>query len=343
MIDTIKFLIPLTDIELIKQLQGSLMRLSKENLKTGKVEFEFYTASAELGSYHRKVAIKSTEVPMGFFVEFSVPKYERGNNVEMIYPHNLPMIIEKLYKELCAFMNYNLPHYSKWPIYKLDVSYNWIFKNKEEAEYALGFISRIDYPRKKKYLYDTSVMYTGTAYTIKFYLKGEEFRKNDFKEVSTDHAPQLQAWANKILRFEVALKKTQLKQQFLSEQVFIDVVANDWEIEEILKSYLDKVFFYLNTETTTNERVIEKLHQRFTKSKATRLYQFYRGYYFDENIKSLFLQGGLDRSTIYRNKKDLKRAGIGIASTEIPEGISIFEQLIIPSKNSRYILVDYLP
>ena len=41
MIDTIKFLIPMPDINLVEQLKGNLMRFRKDDLKTGKVEFEF--------------------------------------------------------------------------------------------------------------------------------------------------------------------------------------------------------------------------------------------------------------------------------------------------------------
>ena len=63
----------------------------------------------------------------GFFIEFSAPKYAKGNNVEMIYPHELSTIMARLYDELCAYMDYKLPEYSSWPVYRLDVCYNWLF------------------------------------------------------------------------------------------------------------------------------------------------------------------------------------------------------------------------
>ena len=77
MIDTIKFLIPLKDRVLIEQLKNILKRFRKEDLKTGEMEFEFFSSNVELGSYHRTIAIKSTENPLGFFVEFSAPKYAK--------------------------------------------------------------------------------------------------------------------------------------------------------------------------------------------------------------------------------------------------------------------------
>jgi II/X family phage/plasmid replication protein len=342
MIDTIKFLVPMKDRNLIEQLKGTLTRFRKDDLKTGKMEFEFFSSNIELGSYHRTVAIKFTEIPLGFFIEFSVPKYAKGNNVEMINPHELPNILTRLYDELCNHVNYKLPHYSLWPIYRLDVCYNWILKDENEATYAMDFLRRIDFPRKKKYIYDTSVMYKGSAYTIKFYAKGAEFKVHDFKKIDLNRATLLQLWANKIVRFEVNLKRTYLQQFFLLDKVFLEDVTNDETILEILKYYLEKkVFSFLNIKSMTDENIKQILFDNFSKPRATRLYQFYKDYFFSEEMKNMFRSGGLNRSTIYRNKRDLKNVGVGISIEKSPESKSILEQLVIPSKNSKFDLVDY--
>ena len=332
----------MVDINLVEQLKGNLMRFRKDDLKTGKVEFEFYSSNIELGSYHRTVAIKSTNVPQGFFIEFSAPKYAKGNNVEMIHPHELPEIIARLYDELCTHMNYKLLHYSLWPIYRLDVCYNWIFKDVNEATYAMDFLRRIDFPRKKKYIYDTSVMFKGSAYTVKFYAKGAEFDAHDYDKVESDRAASLQAWADRIVRFEVNLKKTYLQDFFKLEKVYLKDITDDDNILEVLKYFLEKkVFFYVTANSMTDENIKQILFEKFTKTKATRLYQFYKDYYFNEEMKNMFLRGGLDRSTIYRYKKDLKQAGIGISIEKSPTSQNIIEQLIIPSPTSRFDLIDY--
>lgn len=332
----------MADINLIEQLKGNLMRFRKDDLKTGKIQFEFFSSNIELGSYHRTVAIKSTNVPQGFFIEFSVPKYAKGNNVEMIYPHELPDIIARLYDELCTHMNYKLLHYSLWPIYRLDICYNWLFKNENEATYAMDFLRRIDYPRKKKYTYDTSVMYKGSAYTVKFYAKGPEFQAHDFSKVEPDRAASLQAWADRIVRFEVNLKKTYLQDFFKLEKVYLKDITDDDTILEVLKYFLEKkVFFYVTANSMTDEKIKQILFETFTKTKATRLYQFYKDYYFNEEMKNMFLRGGLNRSTIYRYKKDLKQVGIGISIEKLPDSQNIIEQLIIPSPTSRFDLIDY--
>jgi hypothetical protein len=58
-------------------------------------------------------------------------------------------------------------------------------------------------------------------------------------------------------------------------------------------------------------------------------------------MKNLFMRGGLNRSTIYRYKKDLQRVGIGVSIEKSPESASILDQLIIPSHNSHFDLIDY--
>ena len=343
MIDTIKFYIPIKDLSILEKLKSNLMRFKKDNMKTGAIEFVFYTSLIELGSYNRTINVRANDNPQGLFIEFSIPKYEKGNNVEMIYPHNLVNIMEKMQAELFKHLNYfELPPFSEWIIYRLDVCYNWIFKDKAEAEYVMNFIQRIDYPKKQKYIYNTSVMYKGSAYTIKFYLKGAEFKKHDFKKIEFDRAINLQMWADRIVRFEVNFKKNYLNDFLGLKNVYVQDINDDVLIIDLLKYYLDKVFKYINPKNTTDEQVTEILFRNFTKAKATRLYQFYKGYYFDEKMKSIYLQGGLNRSTIYRYKTDLKRVGVGFPLDNSTQNKSILEQLIIPSDSSKFDLLEEL-
>lgn len=342
MVDTIKLLIPLENIQLIEELKGNLMRFRKEDLKTGKVQFEFHRANIELGSYERNVSIFSSENPKGFFVEFSLPKYQKGNNVEMIYPHEIPNIMENLYLELCKFMNYDLPNFNLWRIYRLDICYNWIFKDESEAIRVIDFLKRINFARKKKYVWDTSLMYKGSSYTAKFYAKGAEFLVHDYKELPMNRSVALQQWANRIVRFEVSIRKQQLKELFLNDKIYLKDIIDDSVMTENLKYYLDKVFFYINPKQMRNAEIQEILLSKFTKSKATRLYQFYKSYHLDDEAKDMIMNGGLNRTTIYRYKKDLKSAGIGFSVESIDTKVENFlDQLVIPSPSIRFDFPDY--
>lgn len=337
MIDTVKFLIPIENLDLMFKLKGTLTRFKKENLQTNEVHFEFYSSQVELGSYDRNVNIMSTNVPQGFFVEFSIPKYLKDSNVEMIKPEELNRAIPKLYSEICKHMHYSLPHYSTWPVYRLDTCYNWIFENEQSATRAIDFIKLIDFPRKKKYIWDTSVMYKGTAYTVKFYLKGPEFLKNDFKKVKDrNKAHTLQYWANRMLRFEIGIRKHHLQDLLGQKPVLLEHISDYQAIEEILQHYLDSLFRYLNKKTMTNEEIKESLFSLFTPQKATRLYDFYQNFYFSPEMKLMYLRGGLNRSTIYRYKKDLERAEIGLSSDLIEENTQILEKFKIPSPDAKF-------
>lgn len=339
MIDTIKFLVPIDDNNVLRKITSIFDRFKKENLKSGLIQFEFYTFNIQAGSYNRTVQIRESDrKPYGLFIEFSVPKYEKGNNVEMIQPHRLELTLNKLHQEICEKLNYKILHFSKWPIYRLDICYNWLFTNKEHAHYAMNFVQKIDYPRKQKYTYQTSVMFKGKSYSIKFYLKGPEFAKHDAKELEEETKLALFSYAERMLRFEVSMRKDQLIKNFGVKTLYLKDVCSDEEILFLLKHFLDSVFKYITPKTTSDYDVESILYRNFNKTKATKLYQFYKGFYHDEAMKKRLLGGGMHRSTIHRYKKTLKALNIGsdISSSE-SEGI--IEQLIIPSPNTKFDLL----
>ena len=341
MIDTLKLLIPIKDLELLERLEGNLTRFRKEDLRKGQIEFEFHSSSVPLGTHHRKVMLKSTKNLLGIFVECSFAKYSLGNNVEMIHPHDLPAIADQLHTELCQYLGIILPPINTWPVYRLDVCYNWLLDSHDEALYAMDFIQRIDYPRKKKYRWDTSVMYTGTAYTVKFYLKGDEFLKHDYKELEENRAYVLQQWAKRILRYEVGLRRTYLTSFFGQKYVYLPEIANDDTILDVLQHFLNRTFHYINPTSTTEAEVSRILRENFSKTKAMNLYLFYKGYFFDERTRAMYENGGMHRSTIYRHKRDLKRVGIGHDLE--PRGKGILEKLVIPSPVTRFRLAEMPP
>ncbi|MBK5215584.1 MAG: hypothetical protein JJE53_02135 [Candidatus Pacebacteria bacterium] len=341
MIDTVRFLIPIDNRQTIEKIKGMLTRTRRENLKTKELKYEYFLGEIRVGSYSRNISFKVDD--KGIFAEFSLPKYEYGNNVEMLHPIKVPEVLESFHKELSKSLEETLPPVSEWVVHRLDVSYNWTFESKEKCQSLMNFIQRIDFPRKKKYVYDTSVMYKGSAYTIKLYLKGAEFLKNDFKtlvEIDEKKAHQLADWANKILRFEVEFRKDYLKELFGKKEVHISDIADGWHIEEILKYYLARVFKYIDKDNMKNENVWQLISENYTKAKAYRLYNFYRDFYYDKGGK-FRVQKSLDRSTIYRYKKDLKNIGVSFTENLDDTRIVAINELIIPSEKAKFTLLDY--
>ena len=344
MIDTLKILIPISDKTFLEQIKSKLVRTRREDLKTSNLEYEYYTSEVVIGSYERIVNIYlKEEKPQGFFVEFSLPKQQKNNNIEMIHAYDITAILKSFRKELCAHLKSNLPKLSEWNVYRLDICYNWTFESKEKCQSLMNFIQRIDYPRKKKYVYETSVMYKGTAYTIKFYLKGAEFQKHDFKVLSkleNNNAYDLLKWAEKILRFEVEFKKIYLQSLFDKEKILVSDIANDSKIQELLQTYLASVFKYIEKENIKYEDVRQLINENFTPTKALRLYQFYKGYYYEKDEK-YHIQRGLNRSTIYRYKKDLKSIGVSFSENLNDKNFVTLEELVIPSERAQFTFLDY--
>ncbi len=344
MIDTVKLLIPLPSYDFLEKLKEVLTRTRRETKITKTLHFEYFTGEFQIGSYERTVNIYMSEKdPIGLFVEFSLPKQKYNNNVEMIHASEVPEILENFRNELCEHLKAELPPLSLWVVYRVDVCYNWTFETIEKCQSLMNFIQRIDFPRKKKYLYDTSVMYKGSVYTLKFYMKGPEFLKHDFKSLEKAGAMsrfELSEWANKVLRFEVEFKKGHLTSLFHVEKVRVHHIADDFEIEIILQKYLALVFRYINKENMKHENVRQVIESNFTPAKALRLYQFYKGYYYEPDEK-FHIMKGLDRSTIYRYKKDLKSVGVKFTenmgdSEPVPIG-----ELVIPSERAQFTLLDY--
>ena len=151
MIDTIKFLVPIDDIIFLESLKTVFIENKKEDLNTKEIKYAYYSSEVYVGSHSKKIIIRLEEkFYTGLSIEFSIPKYAKGNNIEMIWPSELSAILNTLYTELCFHLGVVLPDVATWKIQRLDLCYNWIFTTKEEAENVMGFLQRIEYPRKKK-------------------------------------------------------------------------------------------------------------------------------------------------------------------------------------------------
>lgn len=347
MIDTVKFLIP-ADKATIVRIQTKCERTRREHLTTKEVTYEYYREAIKVGSHNHSIIINPKETFGGIFVEFSVPKYVFGNNVEMIKPREVREHLEKFKSEMESHFDIKLSSLESWEIFRLDFCYNWTLQESTIARGAMDFIQKIDYPRKKKYLYDTSVMYKGSSYTIKFYLKGPEFLKNSRKEMEQKRGVDITSfyteWAFMTLRYEVELKKKHLQKIYKKEQIFFSTETME-TAEQVLRHYLDKVFKFVPIDQFENENVRQLISRNFSPIKALRLYQFYKAYYCGDETKLLYQQGGLDRSTIYRYRKDLYK--IGVTFKRLSKELEMFDMNIlktiqVPSFDAIYTLQDYM-
>jgi hypothetical protein len=343
MIDTIKFLIP-ADLATISRVKAKSERTTREDLSSRQIAFEYHLASVVVGSHSHKIIINPKESYDGLFVEFSIPKYKFGNNVEMIRPDEVTDALNLFKAELENYFEIVLPPLSSWEIFRLDFCYNWTFDTKQQAELSLDFIKKINVPRKKKIPYDTTVYFKGSSYVIRFYLKGPEFMKNSRKhmldKIGIEETSFFSEWSSKVLRFEVECKKKHLQYLFKQERIYFNQELID-NAQSFLSSYLDRVFMYIPRNEMETENILQYISKHFKPKRALTLYNFYKAYFCNDETKILLEQGALERTTIYKYRKDLNRLGITYKIDQIKPELLDLGILTIPSKQALFTLLDY--
>lgn len=316
MIDTIKFKIRVNE-ETFARLKCRAKELTKYDHQEDRVIFNFAECSTEVGSYDRRVTIKlfsAREV----YVEFSVPKFVFGHNIYLLYPEEVEKALVDFRGDL-ANRGYVLPDINQWEVVRLDVCYAWKYLDDSVARTVMRQLQQLEQPRKKRVVWqDESVMFKGTSYSTKFYLKKPEYYFHDFKhlkKVDVDLAYRLLNNSQGVLRFEVTMRMKALKHYF-GHRVHVKHLSHDI-IEELLQKFISKAMRGLVGESKSSEEAIELLNLFYKPSKARALWMFWK-LYFDKDLRSRsLLKKAYSRNAIWYNLKQLSNIGIGIPKEEL--------------------------
>lgn len=333
MIDTIRFQIPVNQ-DLFDQVRSKSEEVLKYNHESKIVISRYWRTNVSVGSYSKDISIfLSLNHPTKLFLEFSVPKYYFGHNLFMVYPTQLWSILDNFYTELQKFFP-SFPHYEKWLVKRLDICYSWKFSSQDHASDILDIIRSFDFPRKRVHRYDTSVMYIGSSYSVKWYLKEPEFYAHDFnflKKHDIESAYKYLTFASGILRFEVTMRPPALKQHFGYKTLFLTDFINTEKIESLLNYFLKKSLPFNNdTFTTTKEAIAIIKENSHTSSQFSRLLTYYLAIQSPDPQISREVKASLSRSQVYRNNRYLKQWGIGINSADTTKKVDL-DGLKIPS------------
>jgi len=217
----------------------------------------------------------STQINIDF-IEFnlSIPKYLFGNNIaQFVYPnyengfslgYHMKIInqVDKVYEELIRFIkdffeeNFEKEYlikinYDDITIERIDLCFNQIFENEDQARIYLNYVKRFKKPYEslktdRMQDFSTGISYRGDGYYFKIYHKGDEYRKSDRKrhviinnvlkkdpsrlnkkeqelwvKVNELHGSKfpiniekIQEIANRILRYEISFKKKGLSYHY---------------------------------------------------------------------------------------------------------------------------------
>ena len=256
MIDTIKLGIPLT--------RGQLAKLHKlvaqdENFQwvlwqpsTGEMRLCRSRGLAQLDnhSYHRDIRwdIPKTYAPEATFLtlEFSVPKFWYGHNIRLLY--DFENAINHLKKLLEKQLKLRLPKVTDWELWRVDICYAWQCPTQKIAYQILNSLKRLNFPYKKAIIYDESILFPGSTYSLKFYLKLPEFRNHDLKELIKNKASfewvnYLESLAVGVLRCEATLRRKYLKRKKIETlgDLIKSKILLDWS-DEFIENHQDVDF-----------------------------------------------------------------------------------------------------
>lgn len=196
-------------------------------------------------SYHRELRWEVDQTwseECKLWLEFSIPKFWYGHNIHLLYDFLSALrLLKGLLDDLFELKGkVRLPDPAGWLLYRVDLCYAWRFPSQVAAQQYLDSLKHVHYPRKKPSIHPTSIIFVGTTYSFKFYLKLPEFRVHDLKELRRSKASiewmnHLEALADSVLRCEVTLRRKWLLKNELTVVSHLQQPINQlhWDTELI--------------------------------------------------------------------------------------------------------------
>ncbi len=337
MIDTIAWSVDLTNEQLEKILSKSKEYTEYDHV-SGETNFRIVRSNLDIGSFDSNITIKCYETNRAH-LEFSVPKQRLGHNVELVYPSQLEQTLATVHASLVEHFG-DFPSYLNWYLMRVDLCYAWRLLSQAAAEDALKVLKTFDYPRKSKYLYKDAVMWRGKYFSLKFYLKEPEFYKHDYKKLAEagyeDLANRVAQLSKGVLRFEITFRKESLNNIFGKRLIICRDLYDKDKLEQILSQYLNKLLLNLDKSSMDDNGVLQQLRTAYANRKALRLFNFYILFNSPKLLHRQMLIDNYSNSTIWRNKSDISKSGVGLPDHDLPSfTLNIPSDLVVNKENSQ--------
>lgn len=174
-----------------KNLRDLLADLNEHGLEIVlKDFFQLYNQ----GSWSRDITLVIDEMNHRIIVEASIPKFFNGQNVDLLYDYRSKCLDFVCY--LYTFFKVTRPTSDEIlsiALGRVDICYFYKFESQIHAfDFINAFKMWSKHKRKKIHHYDTSMMFVGRSYSLKFYMKYDEFQKHDKKEINKNLAMLLE-------------------------------------------------------------------------------------------------------------------------------------------------------
>lgn len=137
------------------------------------------------GSWQRDITLVLDQHNGRVLVECSLPKFFNGHNVELLmdYKARIFDLVNYLYM-FFKVRSLSSEQIRKIILSRVDICYYYKFPSQIHAtDFIRAFRVMFKNKRKKLHHYNTSVMFTGRSFSMKFYMKLDEFRAHDKKDI----------------------------------------------------------------------------------------------------------------------------------------------------------------
>lgn len=358
MIDTIRIKSPYISHDIAEDIKNQCSLKQEINLKNGDVVYQITTYKLK-NTYDSRVSIRLmteewvtkydfnvmknvtylVECEPYLIVECSLHKFVLGHNV---YggSDNLDLQLKYLIYRLNVEFNIELPCYKTWNIIRLDYAIIFEFEAADDVKKYIETLNNTVYSRRKSLKFNnTGCYFPGSTTTLKFYHKGSEFYKHDYKRLkyymNDFELIQLKYKADKILRIEVEIKNRKLKHDFEKDKIFVDDIKIDY-LRDIMKTEINKILKLTDDDIKVVRKVVEvrnRLEVKYNSSLANNLMGlWYQLTLFSEDE----VKKTMSKSTFYRQRKQLIEAGVTWIGSDVVLVENIESDYFVPSFENKY-------
>lgn len=316
MIDTIKIYTMINFDIYNKIFNASIIKTSYKK-STGEIFYEVVNDKLK-GSFSSSLSVRvgggaKYKFINQYYIEIegSLHKILKGYNALNGF-YNVLDVALKLINLVEKYYNIKLPNIKHWFLQRIDISKCFDLEDNDNVKNYINNLSHCSYPRRNiKHYQDESIYMSGTTTTLKIYNKLLEFKKHDFKKLSstTFHVLKFCNLIKGFVRFECEIKKKKLEDIFNSKYIRVRNI-NYKELEKIWSDEFMKLIkmFEDDLEKVKDKNKVEKrLQTIYDKGLAFKLYNFYLSLCCDgqERVKQR-----MSKTTYYRYINCLKRANI---------------------------------
>lgn len=306
-------------------------------------DYVWKTEEIEIQGERKKVPVKVDCRPY-LRVECSLHKFILGHNC-FSGSDDLLSQVAFLLKRIESAFDVSLPPSLYWKVLRLDYARTYNMGSFEAVSQYIRGLFTSEFPRRKVHRFaETGLYVPGTTTTLKFYHKGPEFYKHDFKRIKKfkgdSEAFQILEKANRILRVECEFKQKKLEQIFgcntkIKDISIADLVPYyDVEVQKLLKEAKG------NEIVRTSEDVLKRLNREYGVNLGNTLFS---SWVILSTMGEMNLKKSLTKATFYRHRKLLQDAGVSWNNTDITRQESIIPFDFVPVSTSKYCLHDVHP